>query len=71
MMRLPYQLWGYTLDTSMAILSLILQGVFDKYPNMKLVHGHLGGMVPYFVRRLQDSYKGYAHEWGISLSESA
>ena len=35
------------------------------------MHGHLGGMVPYFVRRLQDSYKGYAHEWGISLSESA
>jgi aminocarboxymuconate-semialdehyde decarboxylase len=70
MMRLPYQLWGYTLDTSMAILSLIMQGVFEKYPNMKLVHGHLGGMVPYFVRRLQDSYKGYAHEWGIELSET-
>lgn len=69
-MRIPYQLWGYTLDTSMAIVSLILQGVLDKYPNLKFVHGHLGGMVPYFVRRLQDSYKGYADEWGIKLSKS-
>ncbi len=69
-MRIPYQLWGYTLDTSMAIMSLILQGVLDKYPNLRFVHGHLGGMVPYFVRRLQDSYKGYAHEWDIQLSES-
>ncbi|GAB4266133.1 MAG: amidohydrolase family protein [Thermoleophilia bacterium] len=69
-MRIPYQLWGYTLDTSMAIISLILQGVLDKFPNLSFVHGHLGGMVPYFVRRLQDSYKGYAKEWGIELSES-
>jgi aminocarboxymuconate-semialdehyde decarboxylase len=68
--RIPYQLWGYTLDTSMAIVSLILQGVLDKYPNLKYVHGHLGGMVPYFVRRLQDSYKGYGKEWGIELSKS-
>lgn len=69
-MKIPYQLWGYTLDTSMAVVSLILQGVFEKFPKLTLVHGHLGGMVPYFVRRLQDSYKGYAKEWGIELKES-
>jgi aminocarboxymuconate-semialdehyde decarboxylase len=69
-MRLPYQLWGYTLDTSMAVMSLIMQGVMQKYPKLTLVHGHLGGMVPYFVRRIQDSYKGYGKEWGIELNES-
>ncbi len=68
--KIPYQLWGYTLDTSMAIVSLIFQGVLEKYPKLNFVHGHLGGMVPYFVRRLQDSYKGYAKEWGIDLKES-
>jgi len=70
MMKIPYQLWGYTLDTSMAIVSLIFQGVFEKFPKLTLIHSHLGGMVPYFVRRLQDSYKGYAKEWGIELKES-
>jgi aminocarboxymuconate-semialdehyde decarboxylase len=54
----------------MAVLSLIFQGVMAKYPNLKIVHGHLGGMVPYFVRRLQDSYKGYGKEWGVVLDES-
>ncbi len=68
--KVPYQLWGYTLDTSLAVVSLIFQGVMDKYPNLKIVHGHLGGMIPYFVRRLQDSYKGYGKEWGIELKES-
>ena len=70
MMRIPYQLWGYTLDTSMAIVSLIFQGVMEKFPRLTLIHGHLGGVVPYFVRRLHDSYKGYAKEWGIELKES-
>jgi aminocarboxymuconate-semialdehyde decarboxylase len=69
-MRLPYQLWGFTLDTSMAVMSLIFQGVMAKFPNLRIVHGHLGGMVPYFVRRLQDSYKGYGKEWGVVLDES-
>jgi aminocarboxymuconate-semialdehyde decarboxylase len=68
--KIPYQLWGYTLDTSLAVVSMIFQGVFEKFPKLTLIHGHLGGMVPYFVRRLQDSYKGYAREWGIELKES-
>jgi aminocarboxymuconate-semialdehyde decarboxylase len=68
--RIPFQLWGYTLDTSMAVMSLIFQGVFAKYPKLTLVHGHLGGTVPYFVRRIQDAYKGYGKEWGIELKES-
>jgi aminocarboxymuconate-semialdehyde decarboxylase len=42
----------------------------DKFSNLTIIHGHLGGMVPYFVRRLHDSYKGYGKEWGIELKES-
>jgi aminocarboxymuconate-semialdehyde decarboxylase len=49
---------------------MIFQGLFEKFKKLTLVHGHLGGMVPYFVRRLADSYKGYGKEWGIELSES-
>ncbi|MGD0238498.1 MAG: amidohydrolase family protein, partial [Syntrophorhabdales bacterium] len=69
MMKLPYQLWGYTLDTSMAVMSMIFQGVLAKYPKLTLIHCHLGGTVPYFVRRIQDAYKGYGKEWGIELKE--
>ena len=69
MVRIPYQLYGYTLDTSMAVISLIFNGVFQKYPNLKAVHSHLGGMVPYLVQRLRASWKGYAKEWGLELDE--
>jgi aminocarboxymuconate-semialdehyde decarboxylase len=70
MVRIPYQLYGYTLDTSMAVISLIFNGVFQKYPNLKAVHSHLGGMVPYLVQRLKASWKGYAKEWGLELDET-
>lgn len=62
--RIPFQLFGYTLDTTMAIVSLIFSGVFEKHPGLKMIHSHLGGMVPYMIRRLDDSFKGYGKEWG-------
>jgi aminocarboxymuconate-semialdehyde decarboxylase len=70
MLRIPYQLYGYTFDTSVSMISLIFNGVFQKYPNLKMVHGHLGGIVPYLVERLRASWKGYAKEWGLQLDEA-
>lgn len=69
-LRIPYQLYGYTLDTTLSLISLIFNGVFEKHSKLRMVHGHLGGMVPYLVQRLQHSWKGYAKEWGLSLSET-
>jgi aminocarboxymuconate-semialdehyde decarboxylase len=67
--RIPYQLYGYTVDTSLATIGLIFNGVFQKHKNLHVVHAHLGGVVPYLVRRLRDSWKGYSKEWGLSLDE--
>lgn len=68
--RLPFQLFGYTLDTTMAVIGLIFQGVLEKYPKLKLIHSHLGGVAPYTVGRMEDSFKGYAKEWGIELPQT-
>ena len=67
--RIPYQLYGYTLDTTMCVISLIFNGTFQRNTSFKLIHAHLGGVVPYLVRRLKDSWKGYAREWGLELDE--
>ncbi len=69
MMKIPYQLYGYTFDTTMAVISLIFHGTFTRHKNLKMIHAHLGGMAPYLVRRLQDSWKGYAKEWGLTLDD--
>lgn len=68
-MKIPYQLYGYTFDTTMAVISLIFHGVFSRHKKLRMIHAHLGGMVPYLVRRLRDSWKGYSKEWGLELDE--
>ncbi len=67
--RIPYQLYGYTLDSTLCVISLIFNGTFERNPDFKLIHAHLGGVAPYLVRRLKDSWKGYAKEWGLELNE--
>ena len=39
-------------DTSAAALSLILSGVLDQCPDLKVLHPQLGGMIPYVLGRL-------------------
>ena len=36
-----------------------------------MIHGHLGGIVPYLVERLRASWKGYAKEWGLAAGRGA
>ncbi len=69
-LRIPYQLYGYTVDSSVSVISMIFHGVFEKHPGLKMVHSHLGGIVPYLVQRLRHSWEGYRKEWGLDLSEA-
>ncbi len=69
-LRIPYQLYGYTFDTTLSVISLIFNGVFEKHQKLTMVHAHLGGMVPYLVQRLRHAWKGYSKEWGLELSET-
>jgi aminocarboxymuconate-semialdehyde decarboxylase len=43
---------GFTFDTSLAISRCILDGFFDRYPNLKMIASHGGGALPYLVGRL-------------------
>jgi aminocarboxymuconate-semialdehyde decarboxylase len=67
MHKLPATMYGYTLDTSTAIMSLIWQGVVEKYPKIKIVHSHLGGIVPYLVGRMNGSWDSFRNNFGLKL----
>jgi len=43
---------GFTVDTMTSILSLILSGIFDDYPDLKVVLGHLGEAIPFLLERI-------------------
>lgn len=44
--------YGWHIDAGIHVLRMILSGVFDKYPNLKLISGHWGELVPFYLERL-------------------
>ena len=43
---------GMLFDTTIALLRLILSGVMEQHPNLKLVCPHVGGALPYLIGRV-------------------
>ena len=46
--------WGFAVDTSCHFLRLVFAGVFDAYPDLKIILGHLGEGLPFAMHRLHD-----------------
>jgi 2,3-dihydroxybenzoate decarboxylase len=66
----PYADYGYALagatlgfgaETTLHAVRLILSGVFDRYPTLKIILGHMGEALPFWMNRLdrQTSLHGY------------
>jgi len=49
---------GRTLDTTITAAKLILGGLLDRHPNLKLVLVHGGGYLPYQAARIDNGYRG-------------
>jgi hypothetical protein len=43
--------WGWHAETGLHALRLIASGVFDRYPRLQLMIGHMGEMIPFFLAR--------------------
>lgn len=44
--------FGWHLEAGMQVLRMILAGVFERFPNLKVVSGHWGEVIPYYLARL-------------------
>ncbi|MCK4862674.1 MAG: amidohydrolase, partial [Dehalococcoidales bacterium] len=51
-----WSLFGWPYETSLYMTRLIFGGIFDKYPNLKVITHHAGGMVPYYAARISGFY---------------
>jgi 2,3-dihydroxybenzoate decarboxylase len=47
--------WGYTVETATLAIRMVLSGVFDAYPKLKVVLGHLGETLPFLVWRVDQA----------------
>src|SRR6266436_5055594 len=44
--------WGFTVGTAMQGIRLVLSGVFEAYPRLKVIIGHLGEGLPFYLWRI-------------------
>src|SRR5215510_12728880 len=47
--------FGFTCETSTQAMRLVMSGVFDAYPNLKIILGHLGEGLPFLLWRINHS----------------
>lgn len=57
---LPWQLYGFTMDTTMATMGCLYKGYVEKYPGLQFMVCHTGGAIPFLPFRAANSYKKYA-----------
>jgi len=50
--RLEAAVWGYGLEVGTHAVRLMLSGVLDRFENLKIVIGHMGEAVPFWLWRL-------------------
>jgi predicted TIM-barrel fold metal-dependent hydrolase len=47
--------WGFTVETATIAIRLVLSGLFQEHPNLKIVLGHLGETLPFLVWRIDQA----------------
>lgn len=53
-------IFGFGVETGMHLLRLITIGIFDRYPSLQIMVGHMGEALPYWLYRLD-----YMHQAGV------
>ena len=51
-----FSVFGWPFETTVAMTRIVFSGILEKYPTLKFVTHHCGGMVPYFRERVRGSY---------------
>ncbi len=72
--------FGWPFDSTQAVWRLIFGGVIDRFPSLKIVMHHLGAMIPYFSRRVEQNFNKFLRDklprplseyWGNIYADSA
>jgi aminocarboxymuconate-semialdehyde decarboxylase len=62
-----FSIFGWPYETTAAMTRLVFAGVFERFPSVKFITHHCGGMVPYFADRLVVHYNNGLERLGAKL----
>lgn len=49
--------WGFTVETATQAIRLVLSGVFEKHPGLKIILGHFGETLPFLLWRIDSALR--------------
>ena len=58
--------WGWHNEAGVQVVRMLLSGVFDRHRDLRVISGHWGEMVPFYLQRLDDALP--VGETGLSRS---
>lgn len=64
---LIWQTLGWLFDTSTAMVRLVFNGVFERYPGICIIVHHHGSLIPSFYKRMQTSYDFFEQNTGAKF----
>jgi len=56
--------WGWHIETGVHALRMVLGGVFERFPNLQMIVGHMGEALPFMMSRvdsMSSSLSGLPH----------
>ena len=63
--------WGFAMETCTHFLRLVMAGVFDAYPKLDFILGHLGEGLPFWLDRFEDHTRFYMKRRGLKKTPRA
>lgn len=61
--------WGFGHETATHAVRLMLSGLFDEYPHLKILLGHLGEGLPFLLPRLESRLYQQRHGTGLGSAK--
>ncbi len=53
--------WGWHAELALHTIRLIATGVFERYPNLQIIIGHMGEMIPFYLARVNAMVTPFAN----------
>jgi predicted TIM-barrel fold metal-dependent hydrolase len=64
-----WQIYGWPYQDTLAQVHIVFGGILEKYPTLKFINHHGGGMVPFLERRLVVSTNMAEMRWGVNVKK--
>lgn len=56
-------IWSWNMEAATHVMRLIINGIFDRFPEALFIAGHMGEGLPYYLGRMDEGYEtGKAHQ---------